>query len=112
MSVKLSHIGELLIAEMLTQIALRRQLSQIACAVTGITLADDIKNQGIEIPGKKTGSENFFDRSPNDLLRPTARFSYQTSPGPRFHLFLKCVERPLAETVDRVLPQLNLFLVL
>jgi len=57
MSIKLSHVGEVLIAEMLTQSALRRQLNQFRCAVTGVSLADDIQNQGLDLPARFIADE-------------------------------------------------------
>src|SRR5438093_9186753 len=57
MSIKLSHVGEVLIAEMLTQSALRRQLNQFRCAVIGVSLADDIQNQGLDLPARFIADE-------------------------------------------------------
>jgi hypothetical protein len=44
---ELTHIGEDLIAEMLNSLALRRQLSRVTCAVSGRSLADDIRDSGL-----------------------------------------------------------------
>ena len=43
MAIQLSHIGEDLIAEMLDSLAHRQELSQVKCAITGRSLADDIR---------------------------------------------------------------------
>ena len=44
MPIELSHIGEDLIAEMLRSIAQRQELSRVVCAVSGRSLADDIRD--------------------------------------------------------------------
>lgn len=50
MPIALSHIGEDLIAEMLSSLAQRQQLNQVVCAVSQSSLADDIKNAGLGQP--------------------------------------------------------------
>lgn len=48
MPIELSHIGEDLIAEMLRSIAARNQLSQVACARSGVTLDQDIQSANLQ----------------------------------------------------------------
>ena len=43
MAIQLSHVGEDLIAEMLDSLAHRQELSHVKCAITGRSLADDIR---------------------------------------------------------------------
>jgi len=42
LTIELFHIGEILIAEMLSRVSARRQLHQVSCAVTGINLASEL----------------------------------------------------------------------
>lgn len=47
MPIELSHIGEDLVAEMLSSIAQRHELDRVVCAVTGRSLAEDIREVGL-----------------------------------------------------------------
>jgi hypothetical protein len=47
MPVELSHIGEDLIAEMLCSISQRQELHRVVCAVSGRSLAEDIREVGL-----------------------------------------------------------------
>lgn len=44
MPIKLSHIGEDLIAEMLDSLAKRQELSRVTCVISGQSLTDDIRD--------------------------------------------------------------------
>jgi hypothetical protein len=50
MPLQLSHIGEELIAEMLACVAERGDLANVACQLTGRTLADDVREYGLTGP--------------------------------------------------------------
>ena len=47
MPIELSHIGEDLIAEMLLSISQRQDLHRVVCAVSGRSLAEDIREVGL-----------------------------------------------------------------
>jgi hypothetical protein len=50
MTIELFHVGEPLVAAMLARLASRRQLNRITCARTGISLAADLIQSGVEKP--------------------------------------------------------------
>jgi hypothetical protein len=50
MPLPLSHVGEDLIAEMFSSLSERRELASLACAFTGRTLADDVRDCAITQP--------------------------------------------------------------
>lgn len=47
MPIEISHIGEDLIAEMLCSLAQRQELNRLVCAVSGRSLAEDIRDLGL-----------------------------------------------------------------